>query len=455
MKHARAAREFLRNGPRTDWHDQALWYVRQKRDLQKDGIPDWEDLREQASAIKEHTLSNLDQYLEEFETNALRNGIRVHWALNAQEHNHMVLEILQQAGVNRLVKSKSMLTEECQMNPFLEKKGIEVIESDLGERIIQFAEQDPSHIVLPAIHMKKEEVGKLFEKKLGTKPGNHDPQYLTGAARKHLREHFLAAEVAMTGVNFALAESGGFVVCTNEGNADMGIHHASIHIASMGIEKVIPGKEHLAVFLRLLARSATGQPVTTYTSHFQRPDRDKEIHLIIVDNGRSEHLGKDKFWRALKCIRCGACLNTCPVYRRSGGHSYGYTIPGPIGSILTPRVDLKAFSDLPYASSLCGSCSDVCPVKIEIHEQLYHWRQEVNEQGELSRKKKLGIRFMGRLLARPRLYQKSGKFARKALRITPRFLVYNRLNPWGLSRDLPEPPRQSFQEWYRENRNKS
>ena len=156
-----------------------------------------------------------------------------------------------------------------------------------------------------------------------------------------------------------------------------------------------------------------------------------------------------------KCIRCGACLNTCPVYRRSGGHSYGYTIPGPIGSILTPRVDLKAFSDLPYASSLCGSCSDVCPVKIEIHEQLYHWRQEVNEQGELSRKKKLGIRFMGRLLARPRLYQKSGKFARKALRITPRFLVYNRLNPWGLSRDLPEPPRQSFQEWYRENRNKS
>ncbi len=455
MKHAQAAKEFLSNGPRTEWHSQALWYVRQKRDLQKDEIADWEDLREQASAIKEHTLSNLDQYLEEFESKALKNGIRVHWAVNAQEHNNMVLKILQQADVRKLVKSKSMLTEECHMNPFLEKKGIEVIESDLGERIIQFAEQDPSHIVLPAIHLKKEEVGKLFERKLDTESGNYDPQYLMGAVRKHLREHFLSAEVAMTGVNFAIAESGGFVVCTNEGNADMGVHHASIHIASMGIEKVIPRKEHLAVFLRLLARSATGQPVTTYTSHFQKPAKDKEIHLIIVDNGRSEHLGKDKFWRALKCIRCGACLNTCPVYRLSGGHSYGYTIPGPIGSILTPRVDLKQYSDLPYASSLCGSCTDVCPVKIEIHEQLYQWRQEVNEQHQLSGTKKLGLRLMGRIVARPRLYHKSGKFARIALRISPRFLIYNRMNPWGRSRDLPAPPKQSFQEWYRENRKKS
>jgi len=455
MKHAQAAKEFLSNGPRTEWHSQALWYVRQKRDVQKDEIGDWEDLREQASAIKEHTLSNLDQYLEEFESKALKNGIHVHWAINAQEHNNIVLEILQQADVRKLVKSKSMLTEECHMNPFLMKKGIDVIESDLGERIIQFADQDPSHIVLPAIHLKKEEVGKLFEKKLDTEPGNHDPQYLTGAARIHLREHFVSAEVAMTGVNFAIAESGGFVVCTNEGNADMGVHHASIHIASMGIEKIIPRKEHLAVFLRLLARSATGQPITTYTSHFQKPAKDKEIHLIIVDNGRSEHLGKDKYWRALKCIRCGACLNTCPVYRRSGGHSYGYTIPGPIGSILTPRVDLKQYSDLPFASSLCGSCTDVCPVKIEIHEQLYQWRQEVNEQHQLSAKKKMGLRFMGRILSRPRLYHRSGKFARKALRITPRFLVYNRMNPWGRSRDLPVPPKQSFQEWYSENRKQS
>jgi L-lactate dehydrogenase complex protein LldF len=454
MKHALTAKKFLRNGPRTEWHDQALWYVRQKRDLEKDGIPEWEALREQASAIKEHTLSHLDQYLEELEARAAENGIQVHWAVNAEEHNHTVLEILRQAGVSKLVKSKSMLTEECRMNPFLEQKGIEVVESDLGERIIQFARQDPSHIVLPAIHMKKEEVGRLFEKILHTESGNNDPTYLTGAARKHLREHFLSAEVAMTGVNFAIAGSGGFVVCTNEGNADMGVHHARIHIASMGIEKVIPGKEQLAVFLRLLARSATGQPVTTYTSHFQKPSKGKEIHLIIVDNGRSEHLGRDRFWKALKCIRCGACLNTCPVYRRSGGHSYGYTIPGPIGSILTPRVDLKEFSDLPFASSLCGSCTDVCPVKIDIHEQLYQWRQEVYRKHQLSGTKKMALRFMGRMLARPKTYHRSGKFARKALRITPRFLVYNRLNPWGRSRDLPEPPKQSFQEWYKENRMK-
>jgi L-lactate dehydrogenase complex protein LldF len=452
MKHARTAREFLRNGPRTEWHDQALWYVREKRDLQKDGIPDWETLREQASAIKEHTLSHLDQYLEEFETHALENGIQVHWAVDAEEHNRKVLEILRKAGVSKLVKSKSMLTEECHMNPFLEQKGIEVVESDLGERIIQFARQDPSHIVLPAIHMKKEEVGKLFEKMLQTESGNDDPTYLTAAARKHLREHFLSAGAAMTGVNFAIAGSGGFVVCTNEGNADMGVHHARIHIASMGIEKVIPRKEHLAVFIRLLARSATGQPVTTYTSHFQKPSRGKEIHLIIVDNGRSEHLGMDRFWRALKCIRCGACLNTCPVYRRSGGHSYGYTIPGPIGSILTPRVDLREFSDLPFASSLCGSCSDVCPVKIDIHEQLYQWRQEVYREHQLAGRKKIALRYMGRMLARPKTYQRSGRFARKALRISPRFLIYNRLNPWGRSRDLPEAPKQSFQEWYRENR---
>jgi L-lactate dehydrogenase complex protein LldF len=455
MNHARAARAFLSNGPRTDWHSQALWYVRQKRDGQKDGIPDWEDLRQEASAIKEHTLSHLDQYLEEFARNAGKNGIHVHWAKNAQEHNLKVLDILHEAEISKLVKSKSMLTEECHMNPYLEKWGIEVVESDLGERIIQFAEQDPSHIVLPAIHMKKEEVGKLFEKRLGTESGNYDPTYLTGEAREHLREHFLSAEAAMTGVNFAIASSGGFVVCTNEGNADMGVHHARIHIASMGIEKVIPGPEHLAVFLRLLARSATGQPVTTYTSHFQKPAEGKEIHLIIVDNGRSGHLGRDKFWKALKCIRCGACLNTCPVYRRSGGHSYGYTIPGPIGSILTPRVDLKEFSDLPFASSLCGSCSDVCPVKIEIHEQLYQWRQEVYVEGQLSGMKKLGLRIMGRVLGRPRLYQGSGKLARKILSIAPHSIVYNRFNAWGLARDLPDPPRQSFQEWYRENRNQS
>jgi L-lactate dehydrogenase complex protein LldF len=452
MQHSEAAKRFLKRPERVHWHDQALWFVRQKRDVQKEQTPDWEQLRNTASAIKEHTLSQLDTYLETFEQNALRNGISVHWASDAATHNNIVLDILRQNSINKLVKSKSMLTEECGMNPFLEDRGIEVVESDLGERIVQFAHQEPSHIVLPAIHLKKEEVGKLFEKNLHTRKGISDPIYLTRAARAHLREHFLSAEAAHTGVNFALASTGGFVVCTNEGNADMGVHHARVHIASMGIEKVLPGPDELAVFVRLLARSATGQSITTYTSHFQKPAPDKEIHVILVDNGRSDHLGKEKFWRALKCIRCGACLNTCPVYRRSGGHSYGYTIPGPIGSILTPRVDLKKFGGLPFASSLCGSCSDVCPVKIDIHEQLYQWRQEVHKAGRLGVRKTLGLKLIGFALSRPHLYRVSGRLLRLLLRYGPRVLVYNRLNTWGRSRDLPTPPEKSFEEWYRKNR---
>ncbi len=455
MKHAQAAKAFLKNGTRAQWHDQALWFVRQKRDLQKNGIPEWENLRERASNIKDHTLSQLDHYLTEFEKNALQNGINIHWALDAQEHNRTVLDILQREGVHKLVKSKSMLTEECQMNPFLEQHGIEVVESDLGERILQLDKQEPSHIVMPAIHMKRQEIARLFEKELNTEPGNDDPQYLAAAARKNLRTHFLTAEAALTGVNFAIADTGGFVVCTNEGNADMGVHHARIHIASMGIEKIIPKQEHLAVFIRLLARSATGQPITNYTSHFQKPDKGKEIHLILVDNGRSEHLGKEKFWRALKCIRCGACMNTCPVYRRTGGHSYGYTIAGPIGSILTPGIDMKKYADLPFASSLCGSCTDVCPVKIDIHEQLYQWRQKVYEHGHISWLKKTSLKITGRILANPSLYQLTGKSVRFFLTYAPRFLVYNWMNAWGKSREMPTPPSQSFQEWYNANHKKT
>ncbi len=452
MSHAEASDIFLKNADRAQWHDQALWFVRQKRDLQKGHIPEWEQLRNHASAIKEHTLSQLDHYLKEFEKNALQNGIKIHWATDAQEHNEIVRGILKKAKIQKLVKSKSMLTEECHLNTYLEKHGIKVIESDLGERILQLDHQEPSHIVMPAIHMKRREVGELFEKELSTEPGNDDPQYLTNAARNSLRGHFVKAEAAMTGVNFGIAETGGFVVCTNEGNADMGVHHAKIHIASMGIEKLIPKKDHLAIYIRLLARSATGQPITTYTSHFQKPEKGKEIHVVIVDNGRSEHLGKKEFWTALKCIRCGACMNTCPVYRRSGGHSYNYTIPGPIGSILTPRIDMNKHADLPFASSLCGSCSDVCPVKINIHEQLYQWRQEVTAQGKISWEKEALLKITSRVLANPRLFQRAGKMARFVLKHAPRFLVYHRLNPWGKAREMPTPPDQSFQEWYNKNR---
>ncbi|NJO03633.1 MAG: lactate utilization protein [Bacteroidia bacterium] len=452
MNHPLAARKFNEDVLRTTWHDQALWHIRHKRDVAVRAIPEWESLRELGSQIKLHALSHLDHYLIEFEKNAQQNGVQVHWAANAEEHNQIVLGILERRQIKKMVKSKSMLTEECHLNHFLAHHGVEVIDTDLGERIVQLEEETPSHIVMPAIHKKKEEIGELFHQKLGTEKGASDPQYLTEAARQHLRHQFMESAAALTGVNFAIAETGGVVVCTNEGNADMGVHLAPVQIHSMGIEKVIPRSEHLGVFTRLLARSATGQPITVFTSHYHRPKAEGEMHIILVDNGRTEQLGRPDFRKSLACIRCGACMNTCPIYRRSGGHSYGYTVPGPIGSILTPGIDLKKYRDLPFASTLCGSCSDVCPVKINIHEQLYLWRQVVAEEGKLPRLKRWAMYLAGQLFARPAWYFTMGKMARTLLHHMPRFMVYNRLNAWGRQRELPEVPKQSFREWYLKNR---
>ncbi len=449
--HAALAAAFNKDTERVGWHDETLWLVRQKRDRQAFAIPDWELLRETASGIKAHTLSNLSEYLSAFEDRAKANGAIVHWAADAEEHNKIVLSLLQERGIDRMVKSKSMLTEECHLNHFLEGQGIEVIDTDLGERIVQLAEEQPSHIVLPSIHKKKEEIGELFHHHLGTPRDNADPVFLTHAARLHLRDKFLTRKAALTGVNFAIAETGEFVVCTNEGNADMGAHLADIHIASMGIEKLIPKREHLGVFLRLLTRSATGQPITTYSSHFARPRQGTELHIILVDNGRSTQLGRPDFRNSLKCIRCGACMNTCPVYRRSGGHSYHTAIAGPIGSILAPNLDRKQYADLPFASTLCGSCSNVCPVKIDIHEQLYKWRQVIVQEGHAPAGKKIAMKLMAKTLASPNAYSIAGKAARWTLKHTP-LLVNNKLNPWYHQRAMPEAPEQSFKEWYKKNR---
>jgi L-lactate dehydrogenase complex protein LldF len=333
----------------------------------------------------------------------------------------------------------------------LEKQGIEVVDTDLGERIVQFLNQPPSHIVLPAIHLKKKEISELFHEKLQTEKGNEDPAYLTQAARVHLREKFFGAKVAITGVNFGIAETGEFVVCTNEGNADMGVHLADVHIACMGIEKILPRRKDLGVFLRLLARSATGQPITNYNSHFRSPSPGKEIHIILVDNGRTAQLAREKFRNSLKCIRCGACMNTCPIYRRSGGFSYNSTVPGPIGSILSPGLDLKKHSSLPFASTLCGSCTDVCPVKINIHEQLYEWRQEVTKtQGDFA--KGLSMKLANGIFKSPLAYKISGSLMRNVLKSLPNSLIYHPLNVWGKNRNLPDAPKESFQQWYQKNR---
>jgi L-lactate dehydrogenase complex protein LldF len=455
MEHAAEAAKFVANQERARWHDESLWFVRSKRDKCAHALPEWELLRETASQIKLHTMSRLDHYLEEFASNAERVGAQVHWAQTPEDHNRVVSEILNRHGVTRVVKSKSMLTEECHLNPHLEQQGIEVLDTDLGERIVQLRHETPSHIVLPAIHIKKEEVGTLFHEHLGTEQGATDPTYLTEAARQHLREKFMAAEAGITGVNFAVAETGGVVVCTNEGNADLGTSLPKVHIACMGIEKLIPRREHLAVFLRLLARSATGQPITTYTSHFQGPMAGGELHIVLLDNGRSDLLGSDRFRRSLNCIRCGACMNTCPVYRRSGGHSYAATVPGPIGSILNPARNVRHYHSLPYACSLCGSCTDVCPVKIDLHHQLYVWRSEVAERRLLPWSKWMSMKVAGAILSRTWLYRLAGRTARFVLPLLPRWLIYNQLNVWGRQRELPIAPPQSFRQMYRKRKHPS
>lgn len=451
MAHAENAEKFIADEARTDWHDETLFYVRVKRDAALKSVPEWETLRELASQIKANVLANLDVYLQQMERNAIANGIIVHWAKDAKEHNEIIYEILKARGVQKMVKSKSMLTEECHLNPYLEHRGIEVVDTDLGERIVQLRKEMPLHIVLPAVHLKKEDIGETFHQHLGTAKGARDPDYLAEAARQHLRQQFMIAGAALTGVNFAIAETGGIVVCTNEGNADLGVAMAPIHIASMGIEKIIPRAEHLGVFLRLLARSATGQPSTVYSSHFHGPEKGKEMHLVLVDMGRTEQLGRKDFRKSLYCIRCGACMNTCPVFRRSGGHSYDTAVPGPIGSILSPGIDLKKYAALPFASTLCGSCTDVCPVKIDIHQQLYKWRQIVAEEKELPALKTAFMKLMSYLFAHPFLYRLSGKLGKLMLRISPRSILYSPWNIWGKQRELPPAPKTGFREWWLKN----
>jgi len=447
--HSNNAEVFVANDERMHWHDQALWFVREKRDRASKSIPEWENLREFASQIKSHTMANLDKYLLEFEENATKKGIKVHFAIDAKEHNEIVYNILNSHNVRKLVKSKSMLTEECHLNPYLESKGIEVIDTDLGERIVQLRNEPPSHIVLPAIHLKKSDVSDTFHEHLGTELGNYDPTYLTRAARSALREDFLTAQAGLTGVNFAIAQTGGVVVCTNEGNADMGASVPKLHIASMGMEKIIPRLEDLSVFTRLLARSATGQPITSYTSHFHSCVEGGEMHIIIVDNKRSQFLASHKNKKALNCIRCGACMNTCPVYRRSGGHSYEYVIPGPIGSILGSARDPETHNSLPFACTLCGSCTNVCPVKIDLDSQLYSLRQDLGNANLIDSKKKMAMKVTTWLMNKPTLFEMAGKMARFIVPKLPNSILYNKSNVWGKQRELPKMPKKSFKEMFR------
>lgn len=450
-KHSKAAETFLKNRSLAAWHDETLWMVRAKRDKMSKAVPEWEHLRDMACAIKMYSNSHLDQLLVEFEKNAKANGAHVYWAKDAEEYCSIVARILEEHQVKHFIKSKSMLAEECGLNEYLEQKGVEVVESDLGERILQLMYKKPSHIVLPAIHVKKEEIGELFVKEMGAEPGNNDQTYLTHAARKNLRRKFIEAEAAMTGANFAVASTGECVVCTNEGNADMGTSQPKLQITAFGMEKIVPDRDALGVFTRLLARSGTGQPITTYTSHYRKPRTGGELHIIIVDNGRSRILGDPDHVKALNCLRCGACMNTCPVYRRSGGYAYTYFIPGPIGINLGMLKDPQQYYDNVSACSLCHSCQNVCPAKVDLADQIYCWRQKLHTLGVASPSKKLMSGGMQILMERPSLFNMALHHASVANAL-PHWLVYNSLNDWGKEHEMPVFAKESFNEMWKKNK---
>lgn len=351
------------------------------------GSEQWEALRQAGHDLRLHTLQHLEPYLARLEEQVTAAGGQVHWARDAAEACRIVLQIAQEHQAKKVVKSKSMATEEINLNHALEQAGLEVLETDLGEYIIQLAGQTPSHIIVPAVHLTKEQIAQLFRDKLGVEV-SAEPTQLTELARAKLREAFLAADLGISGANFMVAETGTIVIVSNEGNARMCTTLPPVHIAVAGIDKVVPDMESLTVLLKLLARNATGQKISTYTSFITGPAHQpgengpQEFHLVLLDNGRTRILADEAARQTLLCIRCGACLNICPVYNNVGGHAYGWVYSGPIGQIFSTQIlDTPAAGDLPFASSLCGACADICPVKIPIPQILLYLRRRVVEGG--------------------------------------------------------------------------
>ena len=449
---ARRLDDALAQPSRVKGFDARAWDLHSRRTVATASLPHWEELRQGAAEIKAHTLSRLDHYLEQFTDRAQAAGAVVHFATDAAAANRIVAELCQARGATLVTKSKSMTTEECKLNDHLEGLGISVIDTDLGERIVQMLKEPPSHIVAPALHRTAVEIGELFAEQLGTPRGEKDPQRLTAAAREHLRPFFLGAEVGITGVNFAVAETGTITVVENEGNSLLTTSVPELHIAVMGIEKVIPRLADLGVFLNILARSATGQRISIYTTHYTGPqkrgdDRHRELHIVVLDNLRTEILAQEDHVRALSCIRCGACLNVCPVYRRSLGHAYGWTYQGPIGSILAPALAPPGGEELPFASTLCGACTEVCPVKIDLHQQLLAWRGEMVDRARVSRPT---VRLLAGLFRHPRLFRLIARLATTALKVP--WLRRRALRSWQGSdtaqRHAPTPAKQSFTRWW-------
>lgn len=420
------------------------------------GQGDWEALREQARAVKAATLANLDHYLALFAERAEAAGATIHWARDASEACAEVAAIARAAGAKRLVKSKSMATEEIGLNAALARDGSEPVETDLGEWIIQLAGETPSHIIVPAIHKTKQQIGALFVDKLGIPP-SADAQVLAAHARERLRAHFAQADLGLSGVNFGVAETGTILILENEGNARMTTTLPRVHVAVMGIEKVIPRLSDLDVFLRLLPRSGTGQHLTSYQSLLTGPEPEgegpRELHLLLLDNGRTKLLADELERQTLACIRCGACLNACPVYQQIGGHAYGSVYPGPIGAILTPQLaGTERAGQLPFGSSLCGACREVCPVKIDIPSLLLHLRARTVSTAPRARTaaERRAWRLWSWLLRGPRRYALAARLARLGERVPFLRRLAAPLAAWESSRALPRLAPRSFRDLWKE-----
>lgn len=424
-------------------------------------LPQAEAVRDRARMIRAHTLSKLDTYLAQFADAVEAAGGQVHWAADGEAANRIVLDIARAGGVKKAVKGKSMVSEEIGLNHALQAAGIEVIESDLGERIIQLAGEMPSHIIVPAVHKTKEQIGRLLHEKLGV-PLTRVPEEMTAAARASLRGEFLAADLGISGVNFGVAESGTLALVENEGNGRLTTTAPRVHVALMGIERIVPALDDLSVMLQVLARSATGQKLTVYTNlitgprRADEPDGPDELHVVLVDNGRSRVLGGE-LAEILYCIRCGACLNACPVYQQVGGHAYGSVYPGPVGAVLTPALGgIGAWNDLPHASSLCGACREVCPVRIDLPRMLLALRDEGHRAGKSPLWLKIGLPIYRMAATHPRMFHLAVAFARTATRLLASDSWLARLPPplsgWTAHRDFPAFARQPFSRQFKKRK---
>ena len=459
-----AAKSALANSQLRRNLSKATTTIRAKRDSVVDELPDWEALRAAGSAIKARVMRHLDEYLLQLEASVQSAGGQVHWARDAEEANRIITAIVQGIGVDRVVKVKSLTTDEIHLNDALAKAGIRAIETDLAELIIQLAGETSSHILVPAIHKNRAEIRDLFSRTIAQGQDlTDDPKQLAAAARRYLREQFLSAQVAVSGANFAVAETGTICVVESEGNGRMCVTLPQTLITVMGIEKILPTFEDFAVFLQLLPRSSTGERMNPYTSLWTGVtpgDGPQAFHLVLLDNGRTNVLADEVGRQTLHCIRCSACLNICPVYSRTGGHAYGSVYPGPIGAILTPQlVGIQRARSLPYASTLCGACYEVCPVKINIPEVLLHLRGEVTRHASPLYPEALAMGELAHIFASPKQYERAQRLAQRGQRFFVHGGVINHLPGilagWTTARDLAPIPKQSFRDWWRERQKES